>query len=47
VKRCNDSVILIVFTVNSSEFAYFFKSGEIHAGKQQLLVPSLTGWLSH
>jgi len=41
-------VILIIFTVNSSEFAYFlFKSGECHEGRQRLLVPPVAGWLSH
>jgi len=40
-------MILIIFTVNSSEFAYFFKSGESHEGRQRLLVPSLAWWLSH
>jgi len=39
-------VILIIFTVNSSEFAYFFKSGESHEGGQRLLVPPLARWLS-
>jgi len=33
VKRCNDSVILIIFTVNSFEFVYFFfKSGDVTKG---------------
>jgi len=41
-------MILIIFMVNPSEFAYFFfKSGDIHEGRQRLLVPSLTGWHSH
>jgi len=41
-------MILIIFIVNTSEFAYFFfKSGINHEGRQQLLVPPLTGWLSH
>jgi len=32
-------MILIIFTVNASEFAYFFfKSGESHEGWQRLLV---------
>jgi len=41
-------MILIIFIGNASEFAYFFfKLGESHEGKQRLLVPPLTGWLSH
>jgi len=41
-------MILFFFIVNTSEFAYFFfKSGESHKGRQRLLVPPLTGWLSH
>jgi len=40
-------MILIIFTVNTSEFAYFFfKPGEIQEGRQRLLLPLLTGWLS-
>ena len=36
LKRCNYCMILIMFIVNKSEFAYFFfKSGE---GRQRLLV---------
>ena len=32
-------MILIIFIVNTSEFAYFFfKSGESHEGRQRLLV---------
>jgi len=41
-------MILIIFTVITSEFAYFFfKSGESHEGRHPLLVPPLTRWLSH
>jgi len=41
-------MILIIFIVSTSDFAYFFfKSGESHEGRQRLLVPSLTGWLWH
>jgi len=41
-------MILFIFIVNTSEFAYFFfKSGESHQTRQRLLVPPLTGWLSH
>jgi len=41
-------MILIIFIVNTSEFAYFFfKLGESHEGRQRLVVPPLTGWLSH
>jgi len=41
-------MILIIFIVNTFEFAYFFfKSGESDEGRQRLLVPPLTGWLSH
>jgi len=40
-------MILIIFTVNSPEFAYFFfKSGKSHEGRQRLLVPPLVGWFS-
>jgi len=39
LKRCNYCMILIIFIVNTSEFAhFFFKSGDSHEGKQQLLV---------
>jgi len=39
LKRCNYCVILIIFIVNTSEFAYFFiKSGDSHEGRQRLLV---------
>jgi len=39
LKRCNYCVILIIFIVNTSGFAYFFfKSGESHEGRQRLLV---------
>jgi len=31
-------MILIIFTVNPCEFAYFFKSGDSHEGRQRLLV---------
>jgi len=31
-------MILVIFTVNASEFAYFFKSGESHEGRHRLLV---------
>jgi len=31
-------MILIIFIVNTSEFAYFFKSGESHEGRHRLLV---------
>jgi len=48
LKRCNYCMILLIFIVNTSEFAYFFfTSGERHEGRQRLLVPPLTGWLSH
>jgi len=47
-KRYNYCIIQIIFMVNTSEFAYvFFKSGVSHEGRQQLLVPTLTEWLSH
>ena len=39
VKRCNYWMILIIFIVNTSEFAdFFFKSGDCHKGRQRLLV---------
>ena len=39
VKRCNYRMIVIIFMVNISEFAYFFfKSGNSHERKQRLLV---------
>ena len=39
LKRCNYCMILIIFIVNTSEFAYFFfKSGDSHQGRQWLLV---------
>ena len=39
LKRCNYCMILIIFIVNTSEFAYFFfKSGESQEGRQRLLV---------
>jgi len=31
-------MILIIFIVDTSEFAYFFNSGESHEGRQRLLV---------
>jgi len=31
-------MILIIFIVNTSEFAYFFKSADSHEGRQGLLV---------
>jgi len=31
-------MIVIIFIVNTSEFAYFFKSGKSHEGRQRLLV---------
>jgi len=41
-------MILIIFIVNSSDFAYFFfKSGECHEGGKRMLVQPLTGWFSH
>jgi len=41
-------MILIIFLVNTSEFAYFFMSWDIREGRQPLLVPPLlTGWLWH
>jgi len=47
-KRYNYGMILIIFIVNTFEFAYFFlKSGGSHEGRQRLLVPPLTRWLSH
>jgi len=37
-----------IFIVTTSEFVYFFfKSGESHEGRQQLLLPPYTEWLSH
>ena len=50
LKRCNYNycMILIIFTVITSEFAYlFFKSGESHEGRLRLIVHPLTRWLSH
>jgi len=47
LKTCKYCVILIIFLVNTSEFAYFFKSGVSDKGRQRLLVPPLSGWLSH
>jgi len=47
LKRCHYCIILIVFIDNTSEYAYCFKLGESHEGRQRLLVPPLTGWLSH
>jgi len=49
LKRPNYCMILIIFLVNTSEFAYFFfMPWEIHEGRQPLLVPPLlTWWLSH
>jgi len=44
--RCNYCMTLIIFIVNTSEFAYFFKSGDGDEGKQRQLVPPLTGWHS-
>ena len=39
LKRCKYCMILIIFIVNTSEFAYFFfKSGESGEGRQRLLV---------
>jgi len=39
LNRCNYCMILIIFIVNTSEFAYFFfKSGDSHEGRQRLLV---------
>jgi len=39
LKRCNCCMILIIFIVHASEFAYFFfKSGDSHEGRQRLLV---------
>jgi len=39
LKRCNYCMILIIFIVNTSGFAYFFfSSGESHEGRQRLLV---------
>jgi len=35
LKRCNYCMILIIFIVNTSEFADFFlKSGDCHDGRQ-------------
>jgi len=31
-------MIVIIFIVNTSQFAYFFNSGESHEGRQRLLV---------
>jgi len=49
LKRCNYCMILIIFLVITSEFAYFFfTSWEIHEGRKSLLLPPLlTAWLSH
>jgi len=48
LKRRNYCMILTIFAVITSEFAYFFfKSGESHEGRQRLLVPPLTVWLSY
>ena len=39
LKRCNYCMILIIFIVNTSEFAYFsFKLGESHEGRPRLLL---------
>jgi len=39
LKRCNYCMVLIIFIVNTSEFAYFFfKSGDSQEGRQRLLV---------
>ena len=39
LKKCNYCIILIIFIVNTSEFAYFFfKSGESHEGRHQFFV---------
>jgi len=39
LKRCNYCMILFIFIVNTSEFAYFFfKSGDSHEERQRLLV---------
>jgi len=39
LKRYHYCMILIIFIVNTSEFAYFFfKSGDSHEGRQGLLV---------
>ena len=38
LKRCNYCMMLIIFIVNTSEFAYFFKSGDSQEGRQRLLV---------
>ena len=39
LKRCIYCMILIIFILNTSEFAYFFfKSGDSHEGRQGLLV---------
>jgi len=39
LNRCNYCMILIIFIVNTSEFAYFFfKSVVSHEGRQQLLA---------
>ena len=39
LKRCNYCMIIIIFIVNASEFAYFFfKSGDSHEGRQRLLL---------
>ena len=48
LKRYNYCIIHIIFIVTTSEFVYFFfKSGESHEGRQQLLLPPYTEWLSH
>jgi len=38
LKRCNHCMILIIFIVNTSEFAYFFFKSDSHEGRQRLLV---------
>jgi len=41
LKRCNYCMILIIFIVNTSEFAcFFFKSGEVTKGGSDCLCSS-------
>ena len=48
LKRFNYCMILIIFIVNASEFAYFFfKSGESQEERQRQLVPPLSGVAPH
>ena len=47
LKRCNYCTILIIFIVNTSEFAYFFfKTGESQEGRHRLSSLSQTVMVS-